>query len=733
MVEQLPEMGLLLGLQPPVGDLPAHEAESRFALLIRRVIRALARGHKALVLFLDDLQWGRPTSVRLLRQLIVDPDVRSTLFIGAYRDSEVSAGHPLLGMSALLRNQGAMVTVLELGPLSEVGTVELVEETMQHDPASSALGALLHEKTGGNPFYLCRLLESLYEDRLIARVATEHRWGIDLEAIRRLPYTDNVLEFLASRLGGLPDETRAVLAVGAVLGFEFRLRDVAAVADLPLSAAARRLEVALVADIIERSDDSLVVEALLGDELDASINPTYRFMHDRVRQAARDGVAEEEIPIIRLAVARLNRKRDLDGTRLFDLVEHTLAAPELIREDERQDYAQLALAAGVRASNAAAFDASLRYLDGAWSLIGGGDWEAAAELTQRVALEGGEAAYVAGDRKKMTAWIGEVIIRSKEKSAVMRAHEIAIQASVAHNELDDAIDRALEVLPMAGVHLPRHPTRAHFGRELVATWFALVRHPAKSLADLPTCDDPVKLAAMRIQLSIMSAAYYAQPSLVPLLAFSLTRMAVRSGIAPESPFGINAWGYVRCLLNDIDGGNAYGEAAMAMNDRLADRRLRHRSRHAFLTHVAFWKLHWRTCRDELRDIHRGCWEGGDVEYAAFAAFMTTMMSFLIGDPLVEVAADAGRYSTAIRSLGNRTALHQLEMVRQMLECLVGDASDITRLQGDIYDEEEMEAVHLAANDRTNLFLQGRLRGVPCLRDGRVRAGGTYSTRDRPIQ
>jgi len=706
LVEHLPDMELLIGPQPPVEGLPGHEAENRFALLCRRLLAALTARHQPLVVFLDDLQWADLPSVRLLRQLAADPDVTSTLFIGAYRDTAVPAGHPVFGIGALLRNAGASVTELALGPLDESDVTRLVDETLRHDPGAAVLGSIVYEKTRGNPFYVRRLLESLDADGLVTPIAGTGRWAVDLEAIRALPYSDNALDFLAARLGGLPQTTRTAVATGAVLGFEFRLRDLAAVSGLPLGTVARQLGPALDADVIRRIDQSLALEALLQDDLDESIDPIYRFAHDRLQQAAGELLAERERLATRCTVARLYRRRNLEGPLLFDLVEHALAARTLLAPEERRDFAELAVAAGIRAKNAAAFDASLRYLDGAWALLDGGDWDAEPELTRRIALEGGEAAYVAGDRRRMTAWIGEIIVRAKDPVTLLRAHEIAIQASVAHGELDDAIDRALQVLPLAGITLPRHPTRLDFLRGLVSTRLALRGHPPERLLDLPMCSDPVVLAAMRIQLGIMSATYYASPALVSLLAFTLVRLSVRHGIGPESPVGFNAWGYVCCVLNDLDAGDAYGRAAMALNERLGDRRLSHRAAHAYYTHVAFWKLPWRECRDRLHDVHRGCWDGGDVEYAAFAAFMASTMSVMIGDRLDEVAVEAARASAAIRSLGNQTALHQLEMLRQLIQCLVGDAPDATRLKGDVYDEDEMGPVHLAANDTTNLFCLG---------------------------
>ena len=110
LVDVLPDLGHLLGEQPPVPDLPPSEAEQRFNLLFGRFIRALGQAGAPLVLFLDDLQWADVPSLRVLEQLITDEDAAHVLLLGAYRDNEVDAGHVLDSMLSRLRERGQRST-----------------------------------------------------------------------------------------------------------------------------------------------------------------------------------------------------------------------------------------------------------------------------------------------------------------------------------------------------------------------------------------------------------------------------------------------------------------------------------------------------------------------------------------------------------------------------------------------------------------------------------------------
>ena len=96
MVNLIPEVEFVIGKQPPVVELPPQEARGRFQLVFRRFLGVFARPEHPLALFLDDLQWLDTATLELLERLITDPDVRHVLFIGAYRDNEVSSSHPLM-------------------------------------------------------------------------------------------------------------------------------------------------------------------------------------------------------------------------------------------------------------------------------------------------------------------------------------------------------------------------------------------------------------------------------------------------------------------------------------------------------------------------------------------------------------------------------------------------------------------------------------------------------------
>ena len=135
MVDLVPELKLIIGDQPPVPELPPQEAQRRFQLVFRRFIGVFARPEHPLALFLDDLQWLDAATLDLLEDLLTQPDVQHLLLIGAYRDNEVDAAHPLMRKLEAIRKAGAKVQEIDLAPLAHDDLEQLIADALRCEPA----------------------------------------------------------------------------------------------------------------------------------------------------------------------------------------------------------------------------------------------------------------------------------------------------------------------------------------------------------------------------------------------------------------------------------------------------------------------------------------------------------------------------------------------------------------------------------------------------------------------
>jgi DNA-binding CsgD family transcriptional regulator len=166
---------------------------------------------RPLLLVLENLQWADSSSLELLhftaRQIAGD----RILVVGTYNNADPRASDPkstLRGMESSLVSLGA-ARVLPLGPLDEAATVELVQRTLAGDgTATPELGALVFERTRGNPFFVEETIKALSENRLAG--------GVEDPRSLELPRT--IRDAVLARLGGLSADARRVADLAAVIG-----------------------------------------------------------------------------------------------------------------------------------------------------------------------------------------------------------------------------------------------------------------------------------------------------------------------------------------------------------------------------------------------------------------------------------------------------------------------------------------------------------------------------------
>ncbi len=300
LTELLGDLGRILGDPPPPSELGA--AASR-----RRFVRA-----SPLVMFLDDLQWADLASLELLTASL-DGAAGQLLSIGAYRSNEVDADHPL--MATLRELDDAQHSTIELGPLARADVLRLVADTLALPVDEAApLARLVHAKTDGNPLFLTQLLVALHRDGALRydRSARAYTW--DAQRVRATAASDNVVEFMTEQIGRLPSATCRALELAACVGHRFELGTLALVAERPVEALIGELWPALERGVIV----ALVAEyrfspAALADGLE-SADVEFRFVHDRVQQAAYARIAADQRAALHLRIGRLLRSRRASGS-----------------------------------------------------------------------------------------------------------------------------------------------------------------------------------------------------------------------------------------------------------------------------------------------------------------------------------------------------------------------------------------------------------------------------------
>jgi predicted ATPase len=140
------------------------------------------------------------------------------LLVGAYRENEVTAKHPLRLTLDATRTAGAVIHEIALEPLSLKDTEQLLGDALYCEPSRTRqFAALVHNKTRGNPFFTIQFLTTLAEERLLKFEAREAAWRWDLKRIRAKGFTDNVADLMIVKLRRLRQWLVLVASPGPVL------------------------------------------------------------------------------------------------------------------------------------------------------------------------------------------------------------------------------------------------------------------------------------------------------------------------------------------------------------------------------------------------------------------------------------------------------------------------------------------------------------------------------------
>jgi len=243
VAEVIPEIEIIIGAQPPPVALPPTEALNRFQQVFQNFVAAVAAPEHPLVVFLDDLQWADAATLRLLEPLLSSPEIRCLFLMGAYRDNEVDADHPLARTVSALESAGISVERIVLGALQLPDLATLIGDTLHREPSDvEPLARLVDAKTGGNPLFVTQFLTALKEDGYLKFDYPVGRWTYRIDAIARAPTTDNVVDLMTRKLQRLSFKTQHALTLAACIGNTFDRATLAIVSEQSEATAADDLD-----------------------------------------------------------------------------------------------------------------------------------------------------------------------------------------------------------------------------------------------------------------------------------------------------------------------------------------------------------------------------------------------------------------------------------------------------------------------------------------------------------
>jgi PAS domain S-box-containing protein len=679
MINLVPELEFVMGVQPPVADLSPIETQERFQKVFRQFVTVFARKEHPLVLFLDDLQWLDTATLDLLKALATHPDIHDLLLIGAFRDNEVGPDHPLLQTLEAIRSTRTCVHDIFIGPLEVADLIDLVADTLRCPAAiAQPLGQLVHEKTLGNPFFFIQFLKALTEEHLLVFDAHETRWKWDLDRIHARRFTDNVVDLMVARLERLSADTQETLKRLACLGSGTTVRTLTLVLDKTAAEAHAHLWDVVRAGLLLRADDQ------------------YTFAHDRIQEAAYALSDQAERATLHLQIGRTLVARtsaDLREGTAFEIVSQLNRGAALIQSQaEREQLATFNLIAGQRAKSASAYAAALNYLIAGEALLSADRWNRTYDLAFGLALQRADCAFLTGDPAAAEQQLAALSSQAGNIADLTALTCLRVAVFMTSGASERAVEVCLECLQSLGISWSSRPTYEEVEREYQQIHRQLGSRTVESLIDLPSMIEPKSRATMDVLAAFIPASHWIDRNLYCLIIGRMTNLSLEHGNDAGSCIGYAYLGAVLGPhLGDHQTGYRFGKLALDLVEKRKLDRFKHRVYAVFGCHIAPWMRHLRDAQGLIRRAADTARDTGDLLFEVFSCMNLITNLLASGNPLEEVEREAQRAlalaQKAQYELGVEMLTGRIQFIRTLQGRTVGSFEELD----DVQFEQSLEA------------------------------------------
>jgi predicted ATPase/signal transduction histidine kinase len=710
LIEVIPELEQVIGPQPQVPVLTGSAAQNRFNRIFQAFIQAFTTPDHPLVIFIDDMQWADSASLGLIKLLLAEAAGGYLLFLAAYRDNEVYPAHPFMEMVQDLRRTPVSLTTITLPPLQESDIGGLVADTLHRSSQEVAdITHLIYRQTQGNPFFANQVLKGLYEDGYIQFDSHCGCWHWNLEEIRLNLLSEDVVEFMMTRLRKLPADTQQVLKLAACIGNRFTRQTLQLVLATPEIDVGAALWPAIAEGLILSHDASPIAQpALERQNFLPKATPnsllesqsSYSFLHDRVQQAAYHLIPEAERQGTHLTIGRLLLSHTPDiahSHQIFEIANHWNAAIALIiAPQERLQLVRLNLAAGHKAKAANAYSAALGYLSQAIQLLPSTSWEQTYALTLELYLAAAEVAYLSTAYDRFEAFAQTIEHHSQSPLDKAQIYELKIQAYMAQLRMGDAMAAGIEGLSLLGIDI-YCPVEGRGERPQL---------PAiAELEALPRMTDVAQLTALRILTTLTTTAYQTQTEIFRWVVLTQLELCLRHGIADRAGFAYSAYGWLCSVEDNIEQAYQAGQIALwlvqhsssAANSlgcrvmQLVECFIRHRKEPVSATFAP------------LKETIQRALDTGDFEYVGYAAMNYCNHVLFSGDNLEHLSQMQQDYTALLDKYRQEFQLNYTRLWHQFTLNLQGLTPQPTELVGESCNEHSLLARFEAAQNHQSLF------------------------------
>jgi predicted ATPase len=512
-----------------------------FAETDRSIFFALGRFLKTvsalapLVIVLDDVQWADRESFRLLETITNDVQTQDLFIVLCYRSDEVDTSRYLsLWLNDLQHDTNRMgrLTNFHLSNLDVNAVSNYLADILTSDVNEiSELASIVHKKTLGNPFFVQQYVITLQEKGIIDFNIASSTWSWTVEEVlTETDATDNVVDQLKKKMEMMPTSYLEIIPVAACLGTSFTESLLAVVAEN-------------LCDSLSASMGGLDAKAILQLFMDAGFlekpsDVRYRWVHDKIREAALGIVLPEELVCLQVRVGKvlLERLSPQDLSEQIFLVVGLLNRGKGQRETiDDLVLARLNLKAGRAAINVASFEEAENFLRVGIQCLPKDNWEKEYDLSLELYSLAADMAYRIGNFEYIELCCGTILLNAKSLEDKFRANLVSLSALASQNMAQKALDTALPVLSEYGIHFPRRLQLLSLIKEVVKLKILQRKLCPEDIASLPMMSAAKSLQVMYLLQNFVVYTFHANSPLMLIAIMKMFDWTIKYGVSELAP------------------------------------------------------------------------------------------------------------------------------------------------------------------------------------------------------
>ncbi|MGL4376458.1 MAG: SpoIIE family protein phosphatase, partial [Microcoleaceae cyanobacterium] len=389
----------------------------------------------------------------------------------------------------------------------------------------------------------------------------------------------------------------------------------------------------------------------------------YKFLHDRVQQAAYTLIADSDKKSVHLKIGRLlqlNMSETEQEEKIFDLVEHFNIGRDLITEQtEKIALAKFNLIAACKAKDSTAYLAAREYLTIGISLLSGDFWQEEYQLTLELHKERAEIEYLNSNFAHAEELIYLVIEKCKTNVEKAVMYKLLIVMLTMMSKYESAINAARESLNLFAIELPDQDFANALQYELAEVRKLWQPGKIHTLVEQPEMTNMEMRAALTLLVCADPPAYFSNPELFGIIAAKMAYVCLRYGSIAVSAKAYATYAIVlSSILEEYRSGYEFARLGLSISERFNDSSMKARVANN-LNHIQHWVLPIKEAEVINNEGYQACLESGELQFAGYISFHQIVNFFASGKIFSEIFAVLNDYLKFADKTKNLLAYHTI--------------------------------------------------------------------------